>query len=94
MAIRHHSGFFLNAMPLVVLVVYGIAWWVAAVVSQQAWMKRVVAATYAGLLVVALAIGTRYVWLAYALALLGTALIPGMKLVRTAARQRTAVGSA
>jgi len=93
-AIRHHIGFFLNAMPLVVLVVYGIAWWVAAVVSRQAWMKGVVAATYAGLLVVALAIGTRYVWLAYALALLGTALVPGLKLVRTAARQRTTVSAA
>lgn len=88
-AIRHHSGFFMNAMPLLVLAVYGIAWWVAAVVSRQAWMKGVVAATYAGLLVVALAIGTRYVWLAYAVALLGTALLPGLKLVRIAARERS-----
>ena len=89
-ALRHQSGFFMNAMPLLVLAVYGIAWWVAAVVSRQAWMKAVVAATYIGMLVVALAIGTRYVWLAYALALLGTALLPGLKLVRLAARERSA----
>ena len=87
-AIRHQSGLFMNAIPLVVLVVYGIAWWVAAVVSRQSWMKGVVAATYVGLLVVALSVGTRYVWLAYALALLGTALAPGLKLVRTAAMER------
>lgn len=90
-AIRHQSGLFFSAIPLVVLVVYGIAWWVAAVVSRQPWMKGVVAATYAGLLGVALAIGTRYVWLAYAVALLGTALVPGLKLVRTAARERAPV---
>jgi hypothetical protein len=80
----------MNSIPLLVLAVYGIAWWVAAVVSQQAWMKSVVAATYLGLLVVAVAIGSRYVWLAYALALLGTALLPGLRLVRTAARERSA----
>jgi hypothetical protein len=89
-AVRHQSEFFMNSIPLLVLAVYGIAWWVAAVVSQQAWMKSVVAATYLGLLVVAVAIGSRYVWLAYALALLGTALLPGLRLVRTAARERSA----
>ena len=92
-AVRHQSGFFMNSIPLLVLAVYGIAWWVAAVVSQQAWMKSVVAATYLGLLVVALAIGSRYVWLAYALALLGTALLPGLRLVRTAARERSAASA-
>lgn len=92
-AVRHQSGFFMNSIPLLVLAVYGIAWWVTAVVSQQAWMKSVVAATYLGLLVVALAIGSRYVWLAYALALLGTALLPGLRLVRTAARERSAASA-
>ena len=92
-AVHHQSGFFMNSIPLLVLAVYGIAWWVAAVVSQQAWMKSVVAATYLGLLVVALAIGSRYVWLAYALALLGTALLPGLRLVRTAARERSAASA-
>lgn len=89
-ALRHQTGFFMNSMPLLVLAVYGIAWWVAAAVSQQAWMKNVVAATYVGLLVVALAIGTRYVWLAYAVALLGTAWVPGLKLVRVASREPSA----
>lgn len=81
---RHGSGFFMNAIPLVVLAVYGIGWWVAAAVSRQAWMKGLVAASYLSMLVVGAAIGTPYVWLAYALALFACAVLPGLKLTRLA----------
>ncbi|MFM7066111.1 MAG: hypothetical protein ACKO0U_04705 [Gammaproteobacteria bacterium] len=89
-SVRHQSGFFMNAMPLLVLTVYAMAWWIAAVVSRQRWMQGVVAIAVLSMVVVAAAIGTRYVWLAYALALFGTALIPGIKLVRLAATTRAA----
>jgi hypothetical protein len=47
-------------------------------------MTRVTVLTFASLLIVAAAIGTPYAWLAYAVALVLSAVVPGLYLMRLA----------
>jgi len=68
--------------PSIVLVLYGAAWWVAASVSRLAWIRAVAAGAFATAIALGLLIGSTWVWLAYAAALVLLALVPGLALMR------------
>jgi len=68
--------------PSIVLVLYGAAWWVAASVSGLAWIRAVAAASFAAAIALGLLIGSTWVWLAYAAALILLTLVPGLALMR------------
>jgi hypothetical protein len=68
--------------PSIVLVLYGAAWWVAASVSGLAWIRAVAAASFAAAIALGLLIGSTWVWLAYAAALVLLTLVPGLALMR------------
>ena len=68
--------------PSIVLVLYGAAWWVAASVSGLAWIRAVAAASFATAITLGLLIGSTWVWLAYAAALVLLTLVPGLALMR------------
>ncbi len=68
--------------PSIVLVLYGAAWWVAASVSGLAWIRAVAVASFAAAIALGLLIGSTWVWLAYAAALILLAFVPGLALMR------------
>ncbi|MET3664876.1 hypothetical protein [Caulobacter sp. 1776] len=68
--------------PSIVLVLYGAAWWVAASVSNLAWIRAVALASFATAIGLGLLIGSAWVWLAYAGALFLLALLPGLAMMR------------
>jgi hypothetical protein len=68
--------------PSIVLVLYGAAWWVAASVSRLAWIRAVAAASFAAAIALGLLIGSTWVWLAYAAALILLTMVPGLALMR------------
>lgn len=76
------TGVLIGFAPSIVLVLYGAAWWVAASVSGLAWIRAVAAGAFATAIVLGLLIGSTWVWLAYAAALVLLALVPGLVLMR------------
>jgi len=79
---RSGNNFVWVTMPLLVLTVYGVAWWVASALTQQRWMKLTTAITFASVLLAALLHDTHHLYLFYAASLVVTALIPGLVLLR------------
>lgn len=74
----------MNAMPLFILAVYGAAWSVAGMLTRQRWIWATAYGAFASAVVVGWLIGSPQVMLAYALALLLCAVLPGLVLVRRA----------
>jgi hypothetical protein len=87
-AARTGEGYLLNSISLVVLTLYAVAWKLSAAVSRKPWMNGIVFLTVVSLLTVAASIGSMFSWLAYAAALLLSAVLPGFYLVSLARKQQ------
>ena len=74
--------FLMNLMPTIVVVAYGSAWMVAALMSQARWMMSVALASYVGAVVLAWFAGDQVIYLVHAALLLLVALVPGLILMR------------
>ena len=87
-AARTGEGYLLNSISLVVLTLYAVAWKLSAAVSRKSWMNGIVFLTVVSLLTVAASIGSMFSWLAYAAALILSAVLPGFYLVSLARKQQ------
>ena len=87
-AAKTGEGYLLNSISLVVLTLYAVAWKLSAAVSRKTWMNPIVFLTVVSLLIVAASIGSMFSWLAYAAALILSAVLPGFYLVRLARKQQ------
>lgn len=87
-AARTGEGYLLNSISLVVLTLYAVAWKLSAAVSRKPWMNGIVFLTVVSLLTVAASIGSMFSWLAYAAALILSAVLPGFYLVSLARKQQ------
>lgn len=70
------------AMPSVVATAYGSAWIVSGAVSGRRWMTVIGLASYAGAVLFGALIGDSAIYLAFAVFMLATALVPGLVLMR------------
>lgn len=86
LAVRGDNGAVMQTMSLAVLGVYGLVWWITSVVAEAEWMRRITWLSFASMLVVAWCATTSFGWLAYTLALVLSALVPGIWILRSAAR--------
>ena len=77
-----------NSITLVVLLLYGAAWLVTALVARQNWMFGVAAVTALSMMLVAATLGTSATWFAYAAALVLSGVLPGAHLMRLSAAHR------
>ena len=83
-AARTGEGFIMNTISLMVLAAYGAAWRFTGEVFGKGLSNAVTGLCFASMLVVAAAIGTPWMWLAYAAALVLCAVLPGLALMRKA----------
>jgi hypothetical protein len=83
-AARTGEGFIMNSISLMVLAAYGAAWRLTGEVFGKGLSNAVTGLCFASMLVVAAAIGTPWMWLAYAAALVLCAVLPGLALMRKA----------
>jgi hypothetical protein len=88
LSLRLQDSAVLSTISLVVLCVYGLVWWLCASVTGFAWMRGIALLSFLSMLLVAWLANTAFAWLTYGLALVLTALLPGIYIVRT---QKTAV---
>jgi hypothetical protein len=72
----------INFSPSIVLALYGAAWSVAAAMSRATWLKFVAVASFVGAILMAVLMGSLWIWLAYAAALYLLAMVPGLVLMR------------
>ncbi|MFZ9905032.1 MAG: hypothetical protein ACO3GE_06470 [Steroidobacteraceae bacterium] len=86
MAYQRGDGFLMNVISLQVLSVYGIAWLVAAAMTGQFWMKLTAFAAFVTIPILGAFAGTGEEFLIYAIALVLTAVVPGVRLVRESQR--------
>ena len=86
MAIQLNTGVILSTMSLLVLVMYGVVWWITGTLTSQVWMRTIAFISFAATVPVAVAAGSAYEWLAYTSALVSTALLPGIYLVHNGGR--------
>lgn len=84
MAYQRSDVFLMNAISLQVLSVYGIGWMVASAVTRQGWMSFTAFWAFATVPVLGAFVGTGHEYLIYTIALVLTAVVPGVRLVRTA----------
>lgn len=83
-AARTGNGAILDSISLMVLAAYGAAWKLTGEVFGKGLSNAVTGRCFASMVVVALAVGTPWVWLAYAAALVLCAVLPGLALMRKA----------
>ena len=83
-AARTGEGFIMNTISLMVLAAYGAAWRFTGEVFGKGLSNAVTGLCFASMLVVAAAVGTPWMWLAYAATLLLCAVLPGLALMRKA----------
>ena len=93
-AARTDSYAVLNTVAPAVLVLYGVCWKLSAEITRQRWMNGVTALTFVALLLVAASIGTRWTWIAYAVALVLSGVLPGLYLMRLARAARATTAAA
>lgn len=84
MAHQRSDGFVLNTISLQVLTVYGIAWIIAGAATGQGWMKANAFFALLTVPVLGAFVGTGDEYLVYTIALVLTALVPGVRLSRLA----------
>jgi hypothetical protein len=83
-----HALFVLTAVtPIVMLTLYGMAWWVAASVTDRRWLFLVALGSFAAAII--MAASPKWLILTGSIALLLLAFIPGL-LLALSARRRTA----
>ncbi len=81
---RTHSLAPLYLAPSLILLLYGLAWMIAAGVTRQRWIWVVAVVAYASAIVTAAACLSVWVYPLYAAALVGTAVLPGLIMIRQA----------
>ncbi|MBU3672335.1 MAG: hypothetical protein FGM43_07265 [Sinobacteraceae bacterium] len=84
MASQRGDFFVMNTISLQVLSVYGIAWTIAAAVTGHGWMKATAFFALLTVPVLGLFVGTGHEYLIYAIALILTAVVPGVRLTAIA----------
>jgi hypothetical protein len=72
----------MNAFPVLILALYGAAWFVAGEMSRQGWLKLVALAAFAGAVALGALAASPNLMLAYAACLLLVAVVPGVVLMR------------
>lgn len=72
----------LSTISLAALAVYGVASWTIATLSRSQWMRAIAVTSFLAAWAMAWATGTQFEWLAYAVAVVAVALIPGLYLTR------------
>ncbi|MBI1406659.1 MAG: hypothetical protein GC145_11095 [Caulobacter sp.] len=72
----------LAIIPVIILALYGSAWSVAADLTGKLWLRIVALGSFGGAVVMGLMAASPYQMLAYAVALLLLALVPGLILLR------------
>lgn len=81
MAYQRGDGFLMNMISLQVLSVYGIGWLVAAAMTNRSWMKFTAFAAFATIPVLGAFVGTGEEFLIYSIALILTAVVPGLRIM-------------
>lgn len=76
-----HTDILIAGLAPTILVLYGVAWWVSAVISGQNWLKWVCFGTFGGAILTALTANEPEQFLVYALCLILFATLPGLKLM-------------
>ena len=89
MAYQRDDFFLLNTISLQVLSLYAVGWVVAAAMTQQGWMRLNALMTFITVPVLGACVGTGQEYLVFAIALLLTAFLPGVRLMRAAAGPQT-----
>ena len=84
MAWQRGDAFVMNTISLQVLTVYGIAWIIAGAATGQGWMKANAFFALLTVPVLGAFVGTGHEYLVYTIALVLTALVPGVRLSRLA----------
>lgn len=84
MAWQRGDVFVMNTISLQVLTVYGIAWIIAGAATGQGWMKANAFFALLTVPVLGAFVGTGHEYLVYTIALVMTALVPGVRLSRLA----------
>ncbi|MFM7532033.1 MAG: hypothetical protein ACKO5J_06035 [Rubrivivax sp.] len=84
MAWQRGDAFVMNTISLQVLTVYGIAWIIAGAATGQGWMKANAFFALLTVPVLGAFVGTGDEYLVYTIALVLTALVPGVRLSRLA----------
>ena len=85
MAWRRGDAFLMNSISLQVLSLYAVGWFVAAAMTGQRWMRGNALIALTAVPVLGLLVGTGHEYIAYAIALVLTAVHPGHRLMRAAA---------
>jgi hypothetical protein len=70
--------------PSLILALYGLAWMIAAGVTRQGWIWRVAICAYLAAMAAAVACLSPWVFVLFAAALVATAILPGLVLIRQA----------
>lgn len=83
LTLRSQQPVVLSTISLVVLSIYGLIWWMCASLTGYRWMRNVAILSFFSAMVVAWFANTPFVWLAYSLALVLSALLPGIYIVRS-----------
>lgn len=84
LALRLDNGIVMVTMAPAVMSIYGLVWWIKGSLTDTRWMRVLALLSFASVLLLALAVGSRYAWLSYAVALAATALLPGLYLMAEA----------
>jgi hypothetical protein len=85
MAYQRGDGFLMNTISLQVLSLYAVGWVVGAAMTGQGWMRFNALMAFITVPVLGLFVGTGNEYLVYAIALVLTAIVPGVRLMRAAA---------
>jgi len=81
---RTHSMAPLLLAPSLILALYGLAWMIAAGMTRQGWIWRVAIGAYLAAMATAAACASPWVFVLFAAALVLTAILPGLVLIRQA----------
>ena len=89
MAYQRGDAFLMNTISLQVLSLYAVGWVVGAAMTGQGWMRFNAIMAFITVPVLGLFVGTGTEYLIYAIALVLTAVVPGVRLMRAAAQPQT-----
>jgi len=87
LAERMNNDAILSTISLAVLAIYGSAWWISGGVIRVSWMRLISGISFLSMLLVAWFSSTPYGWLAYSIALIVSAVLPGICITRNARQQ-------
>jgi hypothetical protein len=82
MAVATGDWRIMNAFPVLILALYGAAWFIAGELSRQGWIKLVALAAFVAAVVMGALANTAHLMLAYAVCLVLVAVVPGIVLMR------------